>query len=107
MCSVTYLMKVWKIVQRAVFDRAVVLSVKLWEVGREAGRELLDGAEMLQRVVLMEAACVVLSGRCLRRALPRALEVQGFNECFMLNLEPALFAVQRLYVLFRLMFQHR
>lgn len=38
----------------------------------------------------------------LRRALPRALEVQGFNECFMLHLEPALSTVyaRRSYVLF-------
>lgn len=59
-------MKVWKIVQRGVFDRAAVPSVKLfiWEAGGGAGRKLLDGAETLQRVVLMEAACVVLSGRC-------------------------------------------
>lgn len=64
MCVVTYLMKVWKIVQRAVFDRAAAVpSVKLslWEAGGGAGRKLLDGAETLQRVVLMEAACVVLS----------------------------------------------
>lgn len=51
-------MKVWKNVQRAVFDRATC------EVGCKTGTELLDEAEMLQRVVMMEAACVVLSGRC-------------------------------------------
>lgn len=33
LCIVTFLMKVWKIVQRAVIDRAVAPSVKpfLWE----------------------------------------------------------------------------
>lgn len=69
-------MKVWKIVQRAVFDRAVVPIAKLSlrEAGGGAGRKLLDGAETLQRVVLMEAACVVPSVSVLRRALPGSAE---------------------------------
>lgn len=72
-------MTVWEIVQRAAFDRATLPGVRLflWEAG---GGGLLDGAETLQRVALVEAACVVLSGRrssglCCRE---RVLEVPGF-----------------------------
>ncbi|KAI3365209.1 hypothetical protein L3Q82_010307 [Scortum barcoo] len=77
-----------------------VPKLSLWEVGGGAARAVSSwsgGAEtllwknLLKRVVLMEAACVVLSVSVLRRALLRALEVRGFNECFMLNLAPALF----------------
>lgn len=51
-------MKLWKIVQRAVIDRAVVPGAELF-----LRRKLLDGADVLRRVVLMQAACVVLSSR--------------------------------------------
>ncbi len=104
LCVVTYLMEVWKIVQRAVFDRAVVPGVRLflWEAGGGAGRKLLDAAGGA------DGGCLCGPQRsALRRALPRALEVQGFNECFMLNLAPALFAVQRLYILFLLTLHRR
>jgi len=58
-------MKVLKIVQRAALDsRRFPVWSGLREAGGGAGRAQ-GGAEPLQRVVLMEAACVVLSGpRC-------------------------------------------
>lgn len=90
-------MEVWQIVQRAVFDRAAVPNVKLflWRAGGGAGRKPLDAAGGADGGCLCGPQQSVL-----RRALPRVLEVQGFNECFMLNLAPALFTVQRLHVLF-------
>lgn len=83
--------------QRAVFDRAAVPDVKLflWRADGGAGRKLLDAAGGA------DGGCLCGPQRSgLRRALPRALEVQGFNECFMLNLAPASFAVQRSHTLF-------
>lgn len=83
--------------QRAVFDRAAFPNVKLflWRAGGGAGRKLLDAAGGA------DGGCLCGPQRSgLRRALPRALEVQGFNECFMLNLAPASFAVQRSHTLF-------
>ena len=71
-------MMVGKIVQRAAFDMAVRLGVKLFLCeAEETRRELLDGAETLQRVVLMEAACVVLSGRCSARLCRERPEVHA------------------------------
>lgn len=71
----TYLMEVWKIVQRAVFDRAAVPSVRLfpWEAGGGAARMLLDAAGGA------DGGCLCGPQRSvLRQFLPRVLEVQGF-----------------------------
>lgn len=56
---VTRSMKVWKIVPGAVVAGCDAVSV---ESGRRSRGES-SGMELVQRVVLMQAACVVLSGR--------------------------------------------
>lgn len=52
-------MKVWKIVPGAIVAGCDAVSV---ESGRRSRGES-SGMELVQRVVLMQAACVVLSGR--------------------------------------------
>lgn len=90
LCIVTYLMKVWKIVQRAVFDRAVCEVVGSWLQSWDRA----PGWSWNAAAGGDDGGCLCGPQRSvLRRALPGALEVQGFNECFMLNLEPALFTV--------------
>lgn len=61
----------------------------------------------MQRVVLMEAACVVLSGRCSAGLCRQCWRSTVFNKCFMLNLVPVSLTVLRLYVLILLMFHRR
>lgn len=50
---------------------------------------------------------MVLSGRCSAGLCRECWRSKVFNECFMLNLAPALLAVQRLYILFLLMFRQK
>ena len=90
-----------KTVRKTVFGRPVPgVRLFLWGAGGGAGRELRDAAGGADGGCL----CGPPPWPLLRRALPKALEVRSCNECFMLNLAPALFAVQRLYIFILLMY---